>query len=289
LSPKMYDYSMKEAISSYQIALNTDASDSDVKESVTSDAWASHIKVIDSKFKGRATDDEPLFLFTMFASGVVNDFASTFVLISIDYLKFLKMSESPDFNMVYDKTLDGMDALLAYGKDAKWKVVEEWTKDLHAMPCRNGKSLDGELKAWQDSFNGEYLEPIEEFQKSIEKIFVTGIEEGASGFVEDTLHRPSDYIKVPELIKKSCSVTVLSVDHKSGVDGKYFNFAKKDLDKILGRTNWSSDRLKVSNGKEVVVWRNPNGGSKGDAHGRWNKDSKPNQFKTGQKIFFVNC
>jgi len=184
--PKMYDYSMREAISSYQIALNTDATDSDVKESVTSDAWASHIKVIDSKFKGRATDDEPLFLFTMFASGVVNDFASTFVLISIDYLKFLKMSESPDFDMVYDKTMDGMNALLTYGKDAKWKVVEEWTKELHAMPCRNGKSLDDELKAWQDSFNGEYLEPIEKFLESIEQIFVTGmpaIEEGESGSV----------------------------------------------------------------------------------------------------------
>jgi len=120
-------------------------------------------------------------------SGVVNDFSSTFVLISIDYLKFLKMSESPDFDMVYDKTMDGMDALLTYGKDAKWKVVEDWTKELHAMPCRNGKSLDDELKAWQDSFNGEYLEPIEKFLESIEQIFVTGmpgIEEGTAGFDE---------------------------------------------------------------------------------------------------------
>merc|ERR1712176_610684 len=93
------------------------------------------------------------------------------------------------------------------------------------------------------------------------------------------------------LVKKSCSVTVLSVDHKSGVEGKYFNFAKKDLDAILGRTNWSSDRLKVSNGKEVVVWRNPNGGSKGDAHGR--KEPKmmamESDWSVGDRITIKNC
>merc|ERR1712156_737360 len=34
---------------------------------------------------------------------------------------------------------------------------------------------------------------------------------------------------------KQCDLDVLSVDHKSGVYGKYFNFDKKQLDEILGR------------------------------------------------------
>merc|ERR1719410_2013758 len=173
--PKVYDYSIREALSSYQIALDTDDSDSDIKESVTSDAWASHIKVIESKFL--TVDDDALFLYTLFMSGVVNDFASTFLLISIDYLKFLKMSESPDFDQIYATTMDGMDLLLEYANDAKRRVVEKWNKDLHALPCRNGKSVERELRKWEDAFYPEYIEPIKEFKEAIEKVFVTGIPE----------------------------------------------------------------------------------------------------------------
>merc|ERR1711972_1114768 len=140
-----------------------------------------------------------------------------------------------------------MDMLLEYAKDAKRRVVEEWTKDLHALPCRNGHYLDKMMSGWEETFYPEYIEPIEEFKEAIEKAFVSGIE------------------------------------------GKYFNFDKKQLDAILGRTDWSNERLKVSNGKEVIVWRNPNGGSKGDAHGRWDEDPKPFQFWIGQKVTFVDA
>merc|ERR1712190_527558 len=86
-----------------------------------------------------------------------------------------------------------------------------------------------------------------------------------------------------------CSVDVLSIDHKKGVKGMYFNFDKKQLDAILGTTSWSGYKLKVSNGKEVAVWRKANGGSKGDAHGRWDVDPKANQFWIGQKVTFADC
>jgi len=82
------------------------------------------------------------------------------------------------------------------------------------------------------------------------------------------------------------SVDVLSVDHGSGGEGKYFNFDKEELDAILGRTDWSGERLAVSNGKQVVVWRNANGASKGDAHGRWDEKAKENQWSIGDKVKF---
>merc|ERR1712048_228810 len=90
---------------------------------------------------------------------------------------------------------------------------------------------------------------------------------------------------------KQCDLDVLSVDHKSGVEGKYFNFDKKQLDEILGRTDWSNERLEVSNGKEVVVWRNPNGGSKGDAPGRWDPygSAKENDWSVGDQVTFADC
>merc|ERR1711972_88897 len=133
------------------------------------------------------------------------------------------------------------------------------------------------MSGWEETFYPEYIEPIEEFKEAIEKAFVTGIPEIEEG----------SEIKPPK--KQSCSVQVLSNDHGSGIEGKYFNFDKKQLDAILGRTDWSNERLKVSNGKEVIVWRNPNGGSKGDAHGRWDEDPKPFQFWIGQKVTFVDA
>merc|ERR1711972_703778 len=133
------------------------------------------------------------------------------------------------------------------------------------------------MSGWEETFYPEYIEPIEEFKEAIEKAFVTGIPEIEEG----------SEIKPPK--KQSCSVQVLSNDHGSGIEGKYFNFDKKQLDAILGRTDWSNERLKVSNGKEVIVWRNPNGGSKGDAHGRWVVHPKANQFWVGQKVTFADC
>jgi len=87
-----------------------------------------------------------------------------------------------------------------------------------------------------------------------------------------------------------CSIDVLSVDHKFGpsVMGKYFNFDKSVLDMILGRTDWSNERFDVDKGT-VVVWRNPNGGSVGDAHGRFDTSAKAYDWEVGDKITFLDC
>merc|ERR1712039_1122462 len=90
---------------------------------------------------------------------------------------------------------------------------------------------------------------------------------------------------------KQCDLDVLSVDHKSGVEGKYFNFDKKQLDEILGRNDWSNERLEIGNGMKLVVWRNPNGGSKGDAHGRKDPSqmAKANDWSVGDRIKIKDC
>merc|ERR1712190_512042 len=104
------------------------------------------------------------------------------------------------------------------------------------------------------------------------------------------VHKNSDMVDMydfdPVSCKKECTVEVLSVDHASGVEGKYFNFDKKELDAILGRSDWSNERLKVGNKKVVAVWRNPNGGSKGDAHGRYDPKlwAQKNDWSVGDKV-----
>merc|ERR1712048_342552 len=95
----------------------------------------------------------------------------------------------------------------------------------------------------------------------------------------------------PQSKGKHCDLDVLSVDHKLGVHGKYFNFDKKQLDEILGRNDWSNERLEIGNGMKLVVWRNPNGGSKGDAHGRKDPSqmAKANDWSVGDRIKIKDC
>merc|ERR1712048_184826 len=69
------------------------------------------------------------------------------------------------------------------------------------------------------------------------------------------------------------------------------NFDITALDAILGRTTWHGEKLKVGNDKTVVVWRNPNGGSKGDAHGRYDPfgTAKDGDWAVGDKMTFADC
>jgi len=85
----------------------------------------------------------------------------------------------------------------------------------------------------------------------------------------------------------------LSVDHKWGASGKYFNFNKNQLDAILDTNNWHGKTFTACNTrrnqcKQLIVWRKANGGSKGDAHGRINPygSAKAGDWKVGDKITF---
>merc|ERR1719410_1696101 len=95
----------------------------------------------------------------------------------------------------------------------------------------------------------------------------------------------------PQSKDKHCDLDVLSVDHKWADDGMYFNFDKRELDEILGRTDWSNERLEIGNGMKLVVWRNPNGGSKGDEHGRKDpyQTAKANDWSVGDRIKLKDC
>ena len=67
---------------------------------------------------------------------------------------------------------------------------------------------------------------------------------------------------------------ILSVDHKTGLAGKYFNFAISEMDAVLGTSDWSVKvgtlHSREHGPVEVKLWRNANGGSSGSGHGRLN-------------------
>ena len=86
------------------------------------------------------------------------------------------------------------------------------------------------------------------------------------------------------------SIKVLSTDHASKIPGQYFNFEIKELDRLIGNEDWSGTAisiLSVRAGKlsKGILWRQANGGTKGDGHGRWDDGSAaPGQWKVGDTI-----
>lgn len=82
---------------------------------------------------------------------------------------------------------------------------------------------------------------------------------------------------------------VLSVQHKNGSKGQYFDFDAADLDAILGRKDWNDILISVSpnvNGdfRPARVWRSANGGP-GSAHGRYETQSKDGDWRSGDLVY----
>merc|ERR1719461_2126753 len=92
------------------------------------------------------------------------------------------------------------------------------------LPCRNDEEIDEEVRAWEKQFDADNVEPILKFMGDLHQL------NRILGVTVDMPRKPATY---------PCSVKVLSVDHNSKGDGMYFNFAKEQLDAILGTTNWS--------------------------------------------------
>lgn len=77
-----------------------------------------------------------------------------------------------------------------------------------------------------------------------------------------------------ELDTMQALIPVLSNDHSSGRVGVYFNFHAAAVDGFLERDNWTNEvflirQLRTGAEGNAVLWRQPNGGSLGDSHGRW--------------------
>ena len=93
-----------------------------------------------------------------------------------------------------------------------------------------------------------------------------------------------------------CSVEILSIDHLSGVDGKYFNFDLKNVECVLGTALNDGDDGNIYNVfysgcnciRNVKMWNTANGGSIGDGHGRIESGTaKQGDWEVGEFIAFT--
>lgn len=89
-------------------------------------------------------------------------------------------------------------------------------------------------------------------------------------------------------------IRVLSIDHKSGTRGKYFNFSVDGVDRIFRSSGWSSKQFIILNKRKgmiskAILWRTPNGGSSGNGHGRLDPSNraKPNQWVINDQIIIL--
>jgi hypothetical protein len=95
----------------------------------------------------------------------------------------------------------------------------------------------------------------------------------------------------------STSIQVLSVDHASGLTGQYFNFMRSSIGLKFRESRTMTVTVTSNSGGdsqmtgEIIVWGNPNGGSHGDAHGRFTSHPiKPakGQFHVGD-VLTTSC
>ena len=74
-------------------------------------------------------------------------------------------------------------------------------------------------------------------------------------------------------IDPKCPFNVLSIDHNSGINGKYFNFDIEIVNNILGNTfetgNYMIFNKRTKSIRLTRMWSYENGGSNGDGHGRY--------------------
>jgi len=91
-----------------------------------------------------------------------------------------------------------------------------------------------------------------------------------------------------------CTFTVLSVDHISGTNGKYFNFDSSVVTTIINH-QWSTLNVFVFNSRtrslrSVKMWNDVNGGSNGSGHGRVDPfdHAREGDWKKGDILAFEN-
>merc|ERR1711972_1304579 len=210
---------------------------------------------------------DALFVYTLLQSSTIANLMTTFTLVSTDYLKYLALTKSSNFDNRYKTTMDCYELVLNYIISAKDTLVADFKGKLRTLPCRNGDYLDKMMSGWEDAFDPTFYDPIAEYKTTMEE-FMNGLPSDFFEKAEEYAEGTAGWEGFPPL---KSSETKPPKKHSCSVE---------DL---------SNERLKVSNGKEVMVWRNPNGGSKGDAHGRWDEDPKPFQFWIGQKVTFVDA
>ncbi|XP_066919851.1 uncharacterized protein [Clytia hemisphaerica] len=92
---------------------------------------------------------------------------------------------------------------------------------------------------------------------------------------------------------KRCSIPIVSVDHKSGKTGQYFNFDRKYIKELSNNGNLTFQAYNLRTGQigEVIVWGSANGGTTGDSHGRFNSNKvapMPGQWRKGDRLYPVD-
>mmetsp|Transcript_83334 Transcript_83334/g.193632 ORF Transcript_83334/g.193632 Transcript_83334/m.193632 type:complete len:283 (-) Transcript_83334:141-989(-) len=76
-------------------------------------------------------------------------------------------------------------------------------------------------------------------------------------------------------------IHVLANNHRDGAVGRYFHFHRESVSSLEWRGILRGDLKNQRSGErgKVVLWGQPNGGSRGDAHGRFDPGGRVGQFQ----------
>jgi len=191
------------------------------------------VNVIRSKF---ATPDDALFVYTLLQSSTIANLMTTFTLVSTDYLKYLALTKSSNFDNRYQTTMDCYDLILNYISGAKDTMAADFKAQLKGMPCRNGFSLNKEISKWEEGFYPVYYDPIVEYK--------TTMQEFMNGLPSDFYEKPEEYAEgtagydgFPPIKNPSNSASDAYVEGTAGFDD---SAPLKSAAEIVGYCNWNN-------------------------------------------------
>jgi len=248
----------------------------------------------------------------------LQDFVKAYELLSVDYLLYMYQFESEtNYKNAFASTITSIDVLLVWIRRAKFMIMDvDMRGRMRKLACRNGWEIEEEVRAWENQFDTNNVKSILKFMGDLHHLnrilgvtmdmprkstaspcsmtvtFNDFVIVASIPGINFDFSQPFILTSVGDCTEaKVCTLQVLSIDHEHYGDGMYFHFDKSALDAILGRSDWHNEKLEIGNGQAVRVWRNPKGGSEGDAHGRIEPfaNKKSTDWSIGDQITFADC
>jgi len=160
---------MKAAFMLYELARDHRGNENDDQMDKFRDAWQKYIAVAVVKF-----DDDSHEPAEHFAQRLapLQDFAQSFVLISFDYLIYLRVQDPPNYEKSFEYTLEAFESLRSFAFAARRAIFNQMKSTMNGLPCRNGADIDAEMVEWSDVFESTYVSPIDAYIEALEELNV---------------------------------------------------------------------------------------------------------------------
>jgi len=97
-------------------------------------------------------------------------FAQSFLLVSVDYLRYLHAGDVANYHYMYGETIKAFGVLETWANAAHTSMFSRMSNSMNARPCRNGAQMDSQMAEWSGVFKSTYVSPIAAYIDKLEEL-----------------------------------------------------------------------------------------------------------------------